>query len=55
MIELNLNLKSFNGPLDLLLSLVKDNKMDINAIDIELLADEVYEVDNGTITKKLII
>lgn len=40
MIELNLNLKSFNGPLDLLLSLVKDNKMDINAIDIELLADQ---------------
>lgn len=40
MVELNLNLKSFNGPLDLLLSLVRENKMDINAIDIELLADQ---------------
>ena len=40
MIQLSLKLKNFNGPLDLLLTLVKENKMDINAIDIELLADQ---------------
>lgn len=43
MVELSLKLKNFNGPLDLLLALIKENKMDINAIDIDLLADQYLE------------
>ena len=43
MSELNLKLENFNGPLDLLLTLIKENKMDINAIDIVLLATQYLD------------
>ncbi len=44
---MNIELESFNGPLDLLLHLVKVNKMDIYNIDIELITKEYLNYINN--------
>lgn len=44
--ELNLNIKNFDGPLDLLLSLVKDKHMDIFDIDLAELASSYLKMIN---------
>ena len=37
---MNVEVNDFNGPLDLLLHLIRSNKMDIYDIDIELITKE---------------
>lgn len=44
--ELRFNLKNFEGPLDLLLSMVKDKKMDLLNIDLFSLVEQYIEVIN---------
>ena len=41
--ELSYNLETFEGPLDLLLSLISKNKIDINDIPISLVCDQYME------------
>lgn len=43
---MNLNINDFNGPLDVLLKLVKKHQMDIYEIDIRLIIDEYIEFIN---------
>ena len=44
---MNIEIKDFNGPLDLLLHLVKVNKMDIYDINIEIITKEYIEYINN--------
>ena len=44
---MNLNINDFNGPLDLLLQLVKKHEMDIYEIDIKLIIDEYINFINS--------
>ncbi|MCQ3915669.1 MAG: segregation/condensation protein A [Mycoplasmoidaceae bacterium] len=45
--ELNLKLTDFDGPLDLLLTLVRENKMDIEHINILTIADQYLKFVYG--------
>ena len=45
---MNIELDNFNGPLDLLLHLVKVNKLDIYNINIELITKEYIDYINNT-------
>ncbi|MCQ3907552.1 MAG: segregation/condensation protein A [Mycoplasmoidaceae bacterium] len=45
--ELNLKLSDFDGPLDLLLTLVRENKMDIENINILTIADQYLKFIYG--------
>lgn len=47
MAELNLKLSDFDGPLDLLLTLVRENKMDIENINILTIADQYLKFIYG--------
>ena len=45
--ELNLKLSDFDGPLDLLLTLVRENKMDIENINLLTIADQYLKFVYG--------
>ncbi|MCQ3914566.1 MAG: segregation/condensation protein A [Mycoplasmoidaceae bacterium] len=45
--ELNLRLSDFDGPLDLLLTLVRENKMDIENINLLKIADQYLKFVYG--------
>ena len=40
--ELDLKINDFEGPLDLLLHLIKENKMDIFDIKVEIIAEQYF-------------
>ena len=44
---MNIEVNNFNGPLDLLLHLIRSNKMDIYDIDIELITKEYIDYINN--------
>ena len=44
---MNVEINNFNGPLDLLLHLIRSNKMDIYDIDIELITKEYIDYINS--------
>ena len=44
---MNVEVNNFNGPLDLLLHLIRSNKMDIYDIDIELITKEYIDYINN--------
>lgn len=48
-----LHLKNFEGPIDLLLSLVKDKKMDIMEVDVVTLASEYISIINNLRDKNI--
>ena len=46
--DFNLNLKNYNGPIDLLLDLAKSQKVNLEDISITILADQFYEFITNT-------
>lgn len=52
--SLTLKLSDFDGPLDLLVTLIKDNKMEIEQLDISLLAGQYLDYINAHINEILI-